>query len=611
MAKKAEKTDKQKKQKPAIKFPWRGVAWTVSIVALLALSAELGILWLQRAYAQTIYPGVMIGSQKVAGQTYLETISQLEDFISEIEENGITFIADDTRVVVTPAALATSDPDLAVDILSFDAMTTVDQAYDYGRTGTFWEKLSEQVGGLLGDKPVDLIYQLNESAVSEILVENFTELEVPAVNAGLSVDEQGELEIISESDGERFDFELALIQTHQAITALTSPVEITLVRGPEQPMVTKDQLTALLPQAEEILEHAPFVLSIPDGEKEITRQELAGWLTSKRIDGQFNLGLSLEKAEGYLIALASEVDMLPKEGRFQINEGVVEELAAGRSGRAIDQGATLAAMEQAFIYNDKQIAETVIITTEPELTTDETGPLGKLELLGTGYSNFRGSPANRRHNIATGAAAVHGLVIRPGQEFSLVEALGPIEKETGYLPELVIKGNKTIPEYGGGLCQIGTTTFRAAMESALPVTERQNHSYNVSYYLENGLPGTDATIYPAHPDVRFVNDTEDYVLIQTRIEGNDLYFDYYGIPDGRRSERTTPKVWGWTDPPPTREVETTDLAPGERKCTESAHKGVKTEFTYTITYPDGTVEEKVFQSTYKPWQEVCLVGVEA
>ncbi|MFH0853713.1 MAG: VanW family protein [bacterium] len=607
----AKKTANKKNKQPVNNFSWRGIAWTVIIIAVLALSAELGVLWLQKTHTQTIYPGVMIGSQKVSGQSYLNTIKQVNEFILEIEENGMVFQVDDIRVAVTPSALATGDPDLAVDILSFDATATVDQAYDIGRTGTFWKKLSEQVAGLLGSQSVDLIYQLNESAVTEILTENFTELELPAVNASLFLSEPGDLEISPESIGERFDFELALAQTHQAISALTSPVEITLVKKPEQPMVTREQLTALLPRAEEVLDRTPFTLIIPEGEKEITKQELSGWLISKRINSQYNLGLSLEKAEDYLAGFSAEVDILPREGRYQINEGVVEELEAGQSGRGLDQEATLAAMELAYLYNNKKNAEAVIITTEPELTTDETGSLGDLELLGTGYSNFRGSPANRRHNIATGAAAVHGLIVRPGQEFSLVEALGPIEKETGYLPELVIKGNKTIPEYGGGLCQIGTTTFRAAMESALPVTERQNHSYNVSYYLENGLPGTDATIYPAHPDVRFVNNTDDYILIQTRIEGYDLYFDFYGIPDGRSSERTTPKVWGWTDPPPTREVETTELAPGERKCTERAHKGVKTEFTYTITYPDGRVEEKVFQSTYKPWQEVCLVGVEA
>ena len=85
----------------------------------------------------------------------------------------------------------------------------------------------------------------------------------------------------------------------------------------------------------------------------------------------------------------------------------------------------------------------------------------------------------------------------------------PFTIEAGYLPELVIKGDEIKPEIAGGLCQVGTTMFRAAMNSGLKITERQNHSLVVSYYndLSNGNPGTDATIYDPHPDFRFLNDT--------------------------------------------------------------------------------------------------------
>jgi hypothetical protein len=79
-----------------------------------------------------------------------------------------------------------------------------------------------------------------------------------------------------------------------------------------------------------------------------------------------------------------------------------------------------------------------------------------------GTSNFKGSPVNRRHNIAVGAASVNGTLIAPGEEFSLLKTLGDIDAAAGYKPELVIKGGKTLPEFGGGLCQIGTTAFRAA-----------------------------------------------------------------------------------------------------------------------------------------------------
>ena len=165
----------------------------------------------------------------------------------------------------------------------------------------------------------------------------------------------------------------------------------------------------------------------------------------------------------------------------------------------------------------------LIVEVDPVEKLENFNDLGIKELLGSGHSNFYGSSANRRHNIRVGSNKLSGMIIKPGEEFSLVKALGDVNKETGYLFEMVIKGNKTVPEYGGGLCQVATTLFRAALQSGLPITERRNHSYRVSYYEP---AGTDATIYSPHPDLRFINDTGNNILIQARFESNDIYFDF-------------------------------------------------------------------------------------
>jgi vancomycin resistance protein YoaR len=78
------------------------------------------------------------------------------------------------------------------------------------------------------------------------------------------------------------------------------------------------------------------------------------------------------------------------------------------------------------------------------------------------------------------------------------------------LPELVIKKEGTVPEFGGGLCQVSSTAFRAAMNGGLPITQRRNHAYAVQYYAPQG---TDATIYPGVVDLKFINDTPGDILI--------------------------------------------------------------------------------------------------
>src|SRR6185369_10179137 len=116
-------------------------------------------------------------------------------------------------------------------------------------------------------------------------------------------------------------------------------------------------------------------------------------------------------------------------------------------------------------------------------------------------SNFKGSPKNRRHNITVGVEKMKGVIVPQGAEFSFNEHLGPVDGEHGFLPELVIKKNGTVPEFGGGLCQVSSTTFRAAMTAGLPITQRRNHAYAVQYYSPQG---TDATIYPGSADLKFI-----------------------------------------------------------------------------------------------------------
>jgi vancomycin resistance protein YoaR len=144
----------------------------------------------------------------------------------------------------------------------------------------------------------------------------------------------------------------------------------------------------------------------------------------------------------------------------------------------------------------------------------------------------------------------------------------------------------------------------------LPITARRNHSYRVAYYEPAGM---DAAVYIPNPDVRFLNDTANYILIQSRIEGDDFYFDFWGVKDNREITITKPVVYNIVKPAPTKIVETLDLAPGKKKCTEKAHNGADAYFDYTVVYNPGSTEEKKeekrFSSHYVPWQEVCLVGV--
>jgi vancomycin resistance protein YoaR len=177
-----------------------------------------------------------------------------------------------------------------------------------------------------------------------------------------------------------------------------------------------------------------------------------------------------------------------------------------------------------------------------------------------------------------------------------------VNGSTGYEKELVIKaGGVTEADYGGGLCQVSTTTYRGVLNSGLPVTQRRNHSYYVKYYAP---AGTDATIYPPYVDLMFENDTPGKVYIQTRVvpEKSKAYVYFWGTHDGRVvdvspvSQRFDEVSNG------NRVYEDVDwLEPGQVRMKDhgEAKDGFWTVQTSEVTYPDGTVRKDDFKSNYR------------
>ena len=214
-----------------------------------------------------------------------------------------------------------------------------------------------------------------------------------------------------------------------------------------------------------------------------------------------------------------------------------------------------------------------VVTTAATNKLSDTNNLGINELVAAGESDFKGSPKNRIHNITVGAAKYNGLIISQGEEFSFNQYLGDVDAEHGFLPELVIKATGTVPEFGGGLCQVSTTTFRAAMNAGLPITARRNHSYAVQYYAPQG---TDATIYPGSADLKFINNLSSPILIRTRIEGTKLYYDFFGTKDNRTVTFDGPTQY-------------------DRKPDGS----LKAVWTRHVTL-NGQTTDQVFNSTYQP-----------
>lgn len=603
------KRSRKKKSAPARKKKTKILKkWFITPTAIFFISILIiiGAFFIyNQAYSQKIFWGVRVGKTNLGGMNFLEALESLETQIDEINKGGLKFIYQNHEVVVEPTIIST-EIDASYDILTFDSTETINQAYLWGRNQNLLHNLKDQLKALILGNKVELNYYLDEEELKKILEENFRKFETPAQNAQLIINQNHQVDVLPEKEGEIFDYPALVQKTKENIENLTNE-SISLSLITDYPTIKANQTQLALAQIQEIINLAPLTLTFQDKEWEVSQEEMKKWLQFQESHSQIGIGFGGNDLKSFLEKIAQDINIEAQEGKFQMENNKVVQFQASQDGRQLEINQSIDKLNKEIIKQRNKKAELVIVDVKPKVALEDINNLGIQELIGRGESNFTGSPRNRIHNIKTGAETLNGLLIKPEEEFSLIKALGKVDQSTGYLPELVIKGNKTIPEYGGGLCQIGTTTFRVALDAGVPITERQNHSYRVSYYEP---AGTDATIYDPKPDFKFINDTGHYILFQTKIEGYKLIFEFYGTADGRKVAMTQPRIFNFKAPGPTKIVETEDLGPGEKKCTERAHTGADTEFTRTITHPNGERTEEVWKSHYKPWQEVCLVGKE-
>ncbi len=322
-----------------------------------------------------------------------------------------------------------------------------------------------------------------------------------------------------------------------------------------------------------------YILRVSDKEISLKGNDLANLIEPfiRDYTQKEEYRISREKMTEFLTEIALSVNSAPLDARITIIKGIPTTLFKEVSGEKLNiQESSINILEG--IIMGRPVIDLVIDYVKPGLTMAKFEKLKIDSLLAVGESDFAGSPAARIHNIKVSSAKYNGRLIPPRKTFSFNKILGEVTAETGYLPELVIKHDKITPEYGGGICQVSTTLYRAALNAGLPIEERKNHSFTVGYYNPQGL---DATIYPGVVDLKFKNDTGEYILIQTKIEGTKLIFELYGRDDGRIVEIDGPYQY-----------------PREEG-------GSYAYLTRTVTKGDEEVEED-FNSTYRSKDEFPL-----
>lgn len=303
-----------------------------------------------------------------------------------------------------------------------------------------------------------------------------------------------------------------------------------------------------------------------------------------------------------------------KNALFKFEKGRVMSFRQEEKGLKIESESILSDFKNSVekLKNTKGNKIIIIVSriVEPEISLVQSNNFGIEELIAEGKSDYTHSIPNRIHNIILASSKFNGVLIPKGKIFSFNEIVGDISALAGYQQAYIIKGGKTVLGDGGGVCQVSTTLFRAALNAGLPIAERWAHAYRVSYYENDSKPGFDATVFAPSVDLKIKNDTSASILIETEVDkkNNLLYFRLYGKKDNRKVEISPAVLYDVQPPPPSLYQDDATMKKGQTKQIDFAAWGGKAYFTYKVTYPNQKSEEQKFFSSYKPWQAIFLQG---
>lgn len=219
----------------------------------------------------------------------------------------------------------------------------------------------------------------------------------------------------------------------------------------------------------------------------------------------------------------SPLNTSAKNARFMIKSDGTMEVLPEKKGKQVDISSLIVSVKNSPLNHTKTIS-IPINEVSPSLTKSELEKLKMTGLLSSYTTYFDPTLKERTNNIKLAAQAIDGTVLKPGQEFSFNQTVGPRTPETGYQIAMIIEGNEFAPGLGGGICQVSSTLYNAVQKASLKVSERSRHSLAVNYVP----PGQDATVAYPSLDFKFINNSEGYLLIRSTIHNNTLTFNLYG-----------------------------------------------------------------------------------
>jgi vancomycin resistance protein YoaR len=598
-----------------LSYPYKRVPVLPQIVTALvsgsALFFVLLILWTlgyQLLYAGRIFPGVSVAGVDLSGLSRDEAAVRLNETLSYPITGKILFRAGEQAWMASPAQLG----------MVFDPSSSAVAAYELGRSGGLFGALSGQMRAAGGGVSIPPAVIFDQRVAYQYLSQISSQIDQPVVEANLSL--QGTNVVAQPGQvGRELKIDATLVYLAAQLQTF-SDGEVRLVVQELQPQIL--DVSAQADAARQILSQ-PLTLTIPNatsndpGPYIYAPEVVANLLAVQRVQDGVQVGLSPTALRDLLVPVKDHVDRLPSDAKFIFNDETLQldVMQESRIGRALDVDASIQAINEA-VGRGEHTVSLVINEAQPKVAATATGQeLGITELVWAETSYFYGSSAERVQNITVAAASYHGLLIAPGETFSMGQYLGDVSLDNGFAEALIIYGGRTIKGVGGGVCQVSTTLFRTAFNAGFPIVERTPHAYRVSYYeqgptgaVDPNLAGLDATVYFPLVDFKFTNDTPYWILMETYVGNYSLTWKFYSTKDGRSVTKETTGPTNVVSAPEPSFEENPELGKNEMKQVDWAANGADINVTRTVWKNGAVYFQDSVQTHYEPWRAICEYG---
>ena len=579
----------------------------VTLFFIIILTWTLGY---QLIYAGRIFPGISVAGVDLSGLTPADAALKLNQALTYPVNGKILFRDREKAWVASPAQLG----------MVFDPTTSAMSAYRLGRSGGLFGSLSGQVGARANGAYVQPVIVFDQRVAYQYLRQISQQVDQPMREAGLSLEGTNVVATPGQI-GRELKTDATLIYLGAQLQTF-SDGEVPLVIQEIQPQII--DVSAQAEVARQVLSQ-PLTITVPNasttglGPFVYDVQVLANMLGVQNTQNGVQVVLNTKGLTEMLDPVKLRTDRPAKNAKFVFNDETLqlEAIEESQTGLIVDVGASVKAINEALLRGEHTVS-LVVVEDQPQIPSTITGAeLGITELLLAETSYFYGSSTERIQNIQAAASRFHGVLVAPGEIFSMGETMGDVSLESGFAEALIIYGGRTIKGVGGGVCQVSTTLFRTVFDAGFPIVERYSHAYRVSYYemtasgaVDPRLAGLDATVYFPLVDFKFKNDSPYWILMETYVNVNarTLTWKFYSTKDGRSV------VWDTTGPtdvvsaPSPLFEENPELAKNEMKQVDWAANGADVTVTRTV-YQNGAVRfQDQIATHYEPWQAVCQYG---